>query len=223
MFSANTVERVISTSTCSDSMDSQTIFTILGWVQDVLKLSEDQTSDLLLLRYVYIVTKLVLDTKREQLIAEMRQPSADAIAEVAKVSRLATALSDNAAERRSLFHKVTWAVYCGVSVQHSMLHGYNKLTLSTQCDLASKMTSKHTAEVISLYGMCHAVCMCTLCSHTFVDHKYHCRSGLLHLLSDDFRRLACCVHCISCMHKLASLLYLPSSSVYDPRICFLAC
>lgn len=87
-------------------------------MQCVLNLSSDQVSDLMLLRHVYITRKVLLDAQRAKLITKMQQSSPDAIAEAMKASNVAQQIGDDAGQRRQLFHRVTWAVYCGVSMAY---------------------------------------------------------------------------------------------------------
>ena len=83
-------------------------------LQTLLNLSEEQVKDLMLLRRLFIVKRLLLSTQRARLTARMQEQSPDLISDALKASSIATQLGNNAAQDRQMFHRFTWGVYSGV-------------------------------------------------------------------------------------------------------------
>ncbi len=84
-------------------------------MQRALCLSGEQIADLMFLRHVYVLKRHELDSKRAVLSAKVQEHNTNALADMSKVTSVATQLQQNAAEDHNVVHRYCWAVYFGVS------------------------------------------------------------------------------------------------------------
>ena len=91
-------------------------------MQNVLKLSVEQIRDLMFVRRIDYIKHHLLDSPREAIAAQIKEHTPNPIANVNKLSALATQLQHQAVEDHDLVHRVSWAVHCGVSHGSTCLH-----------------------------------------------------------------------------------------------------
>ena len=160
-------------------------------LQTLLNLSEEQVQDLMLLRRLFIVKRLLLSTQRARLTARMQEQSPDLISDALKASSIATQLGNNAAQDRQMFHRFTWGVYCGVG--HVCVRTFDACH-SVSCVLQGMHCLLSIASVTSAITPCHW-CSCLLRVTPYVEQiTSPCRFSALqsaHTLSDRPDPQAC--------------------------------